>query len=522
MCTISELVVHLPEVVSVYYPGKSTNEVVISGIALDSRQVEPGQIFVALKGSNTDGHLYILAALEKGAAAVMGTQLMERLPVPYIQVHDSRLALAYLSAAYHGFPARRLTVIGVTGTDGKTTTAHLIHHILQSAGWASGLITTVHAQIGDIILDTGFHVTTPEAPQVQALLARMVDSGLTHVILEATSHGLAQHRVSACEFDLGVVTNVTHEHLDFHCSYQAYLAAKARLFKSLAETGPKDHGNVRCAVLNYDDSSFRKLKTIISPLASRIRLATYGISQAALFHATSVQASPRGIDFIAVGPGFRTPVHCQLVGIHNVMNCLAAITVTVGGLGIEMATARQGIASLAGIPGRMERIDEGQDFLAYVDFAHTPNALKMALETARRITSGRVIAVFGSAGLRDRAKRRLMAEVSAELADLTVFTAEDPRTESIADILAEMASGFESRGGVEGKTGWRIPDRREALRFAVALAHAGDIVIALGKGHEQSMCYGETEYPWDDRVALKAALSERMGIPGPEMPYLPT
>jgi UDP-N-acetylmuramoyl-L-alanyl-D-glutamate--2,6-diaminopimelate ligase len=194
----------------------------------------------------------------------------------------------------------------------------------------------------------------------------------------------------------------------------------------------------------------------------------------------------------------------------------------VEGLGLDVEAARQGIASLGGIPGRMERIDLGQDFLAIVDFAHTPNALRRALEAARPLASGRVIAVFGSAGLRDRAKRRMMAEVSAELADLTVLTAEDPRTESLAAILSEMAAGAESRGAVEGVSFWRVPDRGEALRLAVSLAGPGDVVMACGKGHEQSMCFGETEYPWDDRAALRAALAELLGIPGLEMPYLPT
>ncbi len=203
-------------------------------------------------------------------------------------------------------------------------------------------------------------------------------------------------------------------------------------------------------------------------------------------------------------------------------NCLAAIALTVYGLGVNPEAARLGIAALKSIPGRMEAVDLGQDFLAIVDFAHTPNALKRALETAQGLTAGRVIAVFGSAGLRDRAKRWIMAEISAKLADFTVLTAEDPRTESLGDILGEMAAGAESRGGIEGETFWRVPDRGAAIRFALSLACPGDLVIACGKGHEQSMCFGEIEYPWDDRVAMHAALADYLGIPGPQMPYLPT
>jgi UDP-N-acetylmuramoyl-L-alanyl-D-glutamate--2,6-diaminopimelate ligase len=216
------------------------------------------------------------------------------------------------------------------------------------------------------------------------------------------------------------------------------------------------------------------------------------------------------------------PVETHLIGEYNVSNCLAAITATVEGLGLKPEDARGGIAALPGIPGRMELIELGQDFLAIVDFAHTPNALRRALEAARQLTHGRVICVFGSAGLRDRLKRRMMAETSAELADLTVLTAEDPRTESLDDILAEMAAGALARQGVEGRTFWRIPDRGAAIRFALGLAEPGDVVMACGKGHEQSMCFGETEYPWDDRIAMRAALSDLLGIPGPAMPRLPT
>jgi UDP-N-acetylmuramoyl-L-alanyl-D-glutamate--2,6-diaminopimelate ligase len=228
------------------------------------------------------------------------------------------------------------------------------------------------------------------------------------------------------------------------------------------------------------------------------------------------------VDFTACGPGFEVPVHFNIPGRFNVSNCLAALAATVTGMGIPPRVAAVGIVELEGVPGRMESIDLGQDFTAMVDFAHTPNALRCALQTARSFGPGRVIAVFGSAGLRDRQKRRMMAETAAELADLSVLTAEDPRTESLDDILAEMAQGAESRGGVEGQTFWRVPDRGEAIRRAVQMASPGDVVLACGKGHEQSMCFGSTEYLWDDRTAMRAALAERMGCSGPEMPWLPT
>jgi UDP-N-acetylmuramoyl-L-alanyl-D-glutamate--2,6-diaminopimelate ligase len=384
------------------------------------------------------------------------------------------------------------------------------------------MISTVNALIGEQVVDTGFHVTTPEAPQVQDYLARMVAAGMTHVILEATSHGLAQQRLGACEFDMALVTNITHEHLDYHGSYQAYRESKGRLFTSLSETQPKQFNPPRGAVLNRDDSSYEYLAAIT--LTAQL---SYGLDPRAEVRAEGVIAQADGLRFTALGRdlrgnAFRLPLSSPLVGSYNVWNCLAAVALAVGVMGLEPQAVQAGLVAYAGVPGRMEHIDLGQDFTVFVDFAHTPNALRRALEAARQLSSGRVIAVFGSAGLRDRLKRRMMAETSAELADLTVLTAEDPRSESLEAILAEMAIGAESRGGVEGQTFWRIPDRRDALRFAVRLARPGDLVIACGKGHEQSMCFGETEYPWDDRVALRAALAEFLNVTGPEMPFLPT
>jgi len=489
----------------------------ITGVVADSRQVRPGNLFVALKGGSFDGHRYIPQAVEKGAVAVVGTEPGLQVGVPYVQVADSRAALASLAAAFYGHPAQRLTMIGVTGTDGKTTTVNLIYHILRAAGLPVGMISTVNAVIGEQVLDTGFHVTTPDAPDVQRYLSMMAEAGLTHAVLETTSHGWAQHRVDACEFDIGVVTNITHEHLDEHGSYENYRAAKGRLFASLADTAAKPQGSPRLAVLNRDDASYAYLAEV-----SRVRQAAYGFAEDAQVRPLEIQRSPAGLRFTAAGPGFRFPVACSLVGDFNISNILAAISAAVIGLGIDPQAAAAGIAALPGVPGRMENIDLGQDFTAMVDFAHTPNALRCALQTARSFGAGRVIAVFGSAGLRDRLKRRMMAETAAELADLSVLTAEDPRTESLEGILAEMAQGAESRGGVEGQTFWRVPDRGEAIRRAVQMARPGDVVLACGKGHEQSMCFGSTEYLWDDRTALRAALAERMGCPGPEMPYLPT
>lgn len=493
-------------------------DVEISGITIDSRAVKPGDLFVAMRGRDADGHDYIQKAIENGAAAIVGDRERSGFSVPYLRLENSRHALTWLAAAFHAFPARKLTVIGVTGTDGKTTTSNLIYKILLAAGLKAGMISTVNAVIGDEVLDTGFHVTTPDAHDVQRYLAKMVDAGLTHVVLETTSHGWSQHRVDACEFDIGVVTNITHEHLDEHGSYEAYRAAKARLFESLEWTREKPQGNPRLGVINRDDEkSFAFLNDHI-----KVNRINYGLGKEADVRAVDIQYDPAGIRFMAQSKGFRVAVSSNLVGAYNVSNCLAALTAAVHGLGIDPQVAAQGIAALDGIPGRMERIDMGQNFTAIVDFAHTPNALRSALEAGRTMTKGRVIAVFGSAGLRDKEKRRMMAETSAELADVTVLTAEDPRTESLDGILEEMAAGAVSRGGMEGETFWCVADRGEAIRFALRLAREGDIVLSCGKGHEQSMCFGRTEYQWDDRTAMRAALAEFLGVDGPPMPYLPS
>ena len=500
------------------YPSTLLNgDAEITGLAADSRQVQPGYLFVAIAGGSTDGHDYIPAAMERGAVAIAGTKPVGELKVPYILLDDSRMGLPHLAASFYGYPARHLTMIGVTGTDGKTTTTNLIYQILLAAGIKAGMISTINAVIGDQQLDTGFHVTTLDAPDIQRYLAEMLAAGLTHVVLEVTSQGLAQYRADACEFDVAVISNITHEHLDYHGTYEEYRAAKARLFTGLALTKEKLQGTPRIAVLNKDDASFDYISQVSA--GSQI---TYGFHSSADVRPVEIRHDPTGMSFVTTTKDQTFPIETHLVGDYNVSNCLAAISATVFGLGIEPQAARAGIASLPGVPGRMEWIDLGQDFSAIVDFAHTPNALHNALQAARSLTHGRVIVVFGAAGLRDRQKRRLMAAVSIQQVDLTILTAEDPRTELLDDILAEMAKGAVEQGGVEGQTFWRIPDRGEAIRLAVSLARPGDLVIACGKGHEQSMCFGTVEYPWDDRIAMRAAIAEHLGLPGPKMPYLPT
>jgi len=360
--------------------------------------------------------------------------------------------------------------------------------------------------IGGQETDTGFHTTTPEALDVQRYLAEMVAVGAEYAILESTSHGLAQHRVTACEYDVAVVTNITHEHLDYHGTFEAYREAKARLFRSLA-TAYRKPGNVsKVSVLNADDPSFAYLRQI----PADVHLA-YGLESGAQVTASKLSLTPGGLHFMAHTPAGDFPVDSPLIGRFNVYNILAAVAVGVS-QGVPVAAMQQGIRAVRGVLGRMDAIDMGQDFTVLIDFAHTPNALERALETVRGLTSKRVIVVFGCAGLRDRSKRPLMGEVAGRLADLTVITAEDPRTERVEDIMAEIAAGCQRAGREEGKDYFCIADRQEAINAAVAMAEPGDLVVITGKGHERSMCYGTTEYPWSDHEAARKALQERISF----------
>ena len=495
--------------------GQVGGDVEISGIAADSRRVHRGNAFVAIPGISVDGHHFIAEAVRKGAAAVIGERSSQDLPdasegclsprgaFTYVRVRNAREAWGWLCAAWHDFPSRKMILTGVTGTDGKTTTVNLIYAILRAAGLNAGMVSTVSARIGEEDIDTGLHTTTPDPPDIQRYLARMVETRATHAVLEVTSHGLAHHRVAGCDFDVAVVTNVTHEHLDFHGTLAAYQRTKRKLFESLTHSFCKS-GTPKLAILNRDDDSYRYL----SPLPAD-RKITYSTSGPAVVTASDIRFTPRGTRFTLHTPGGEIPIKTPLVGAYNVSNILAAASAGVG-LNMEPDAIRRGIASVGDIPGRMERIEEGQDFLAIVDFAHTPNALQRALQTARLMAAenSRVIVVFGCAGLRDREKRTMMGHVAGELADLVVITAEDPRTENLKEIMAESTIAATAAGKHEGVDLWRVPDRGEAILLACQMAHAGDVVIACGKGHEQSMCFGTTEYPWDDRESMRRALHD--------------
>lgn len=479
-------------------------ELDISGIVCDSRQSAAGSLFVAVPGVSVDGHHFVGDAVARGAVAAV-VERAEALPagLPGAIVPDARAALAQLSATWHGFPARRLRVVGVTGTEGKTTTIELIDSILDAAGQPAGLVSTVRARIAGQEIDTGLHTTTPDAPDVQQHLAQMVELGVRYALLEITSHGLAQRRVDACDFDVAVVTNITRDHLDYHGTFEAYREAKAQLFRHLG-AGARKPGVPKVAVLNVDDPSYDYLRAI--PADTYL---TYGLDGAADLAFDGVQQEGNGWRGWLRTPKGRVEVRTSLPGRFNLYNVLAAAAFGVS-QDLDLEAIAAGIEAFRGVLGRMEEMDLGQDFKAMIDFAHTPNALREALTAARRMTDGRVIVVYGCAGLRDQGKRPVMGEISGRLADCTVLTAEDPRTEPLDDIMAQIAAGCEAAGRREGEGYWRIGDRAEAIAFAVDMAQPGDLVVVTGKGHERSLCFGTTEHPWSDHEALRAALSARL------------
>lgn len=490
----------------------------ITHIAENSRLVQPGSLFVAVLGSVHDGHKFVPDALTRGAVAVAGSrqERPEGLPseVPYLHVPDARLAVAQLSAAFFGFPSRRLKVVGVTGTDGKTTTATLIHSILKAAGRKADLISTIRAEIGGQSYDTGFHVTTPEAFDVQRYLYEMVRAGTEIAVLETTSHALDQGRVACVDYDVAVVTNVTHEHLDWHGSWENYMAAKAKLFEALNSSYRKP-GTPKVAVINADDKSYTYLKKIPADLQ-----CVYGLDRRLQpdISADDMVYTQSGTHFVALTPMADIPVKMRLPGKHNIYNALAAVGATLA-LGAPKEAVQNGLAAVEQIRGRMESVPEARPlgFDVVVDFAHTPNALEKTLELARQIVEarrGRVIVVFGSAGLRDREKRSMMGHVAGRLADITVVTAEDPRTERVEDISAEIAAALREEGRREGVDFYIEHDRARAIDFAVQQALPGDIVLTCGKAHESSMCYGTEETLWDEFAAARAAIARRLEVRG--------
>lgn len=476
----------------------------VTAVRVDSREVTAGSLFVAVPGFASDGHRYVQAALSQGAAAL----LLQRdhvdrrgLPaVPLVLVGDTRAALAAVSAAFYGHPAGRMRVIGVTGTDGKTTTSYLINAVIEGAGRRTGLLGTVDFKIAETWQSNTTRLTTPGATEVQALLAAMTAAGVEYAILESTSHGLELRRLDHCQYDVAVFTNLTPDHLDQHGTMAAYRDAKGRLFEMLGE--PSAKRGQRYAVLNLDDPEFSYFRD-----RSAARVVTYGFAAGADVRAEDVEADASGTKLRIQSSAGSFRVELPLPGLFNVSNALAAVA-----LGIEEGIATEAIArslaTFAGVPGRMERIDCGQPFGVIVDYAHTGEALRKVLNTLRPATRGRIIALFGSAGERGHTRRSGMASAAAELAGYTVLTDEDPRSEDPMAIIDEMAETLRAAGRSEPQDYLRVLDRQNAIRAAMRLAKPGDLVLLAGKGHEQSIEARGQKLPWDDRAAARRALME--------------
>jgi len=483
-------------------------DVAISAICCDSRRVAPGSLFVAVPGFRVDGHDYIREAVAGGSAAVVvqadrrakWQAAVEGGRLPAIVVPDSRRALAALAAAFHGYPGRRLRVIGVTGTDGKTTTIHLISALLEAAGYRTGLLSTVNCKVGDRFFPNEYRFTTPEAPQVQALLAEMATAGVDYAVLESTSHGLALHRLDGCEYDVAVVTNVTADHLDFHRSREEYLAAKGRLFAMLDQAA--DKGVEKVAVLNVDEPAAAYFAGL-----TRARIVTYAVQKAADLQATDITPTEWGSRFCVRAEGNELEVAVRLPGLFNVYNSLAASAVALS-QGMSLAAVGDALESFPGVPGRLERIDEGQPFTVVVDFAHAPEALRRVLAFLRERCQGRLIVVFGCIGERERPRRLGMGLAAGDLAHFAILTNDNPFQEDPQAILAEIAQGLAKVGRHEGHHFVRIADRREAIAHALAMAVEGDIVLLAGKGHEQSITISDTVIPWDERRVARELLRE--------------
>lgn len=476
----------------------------VTGLTDDSRAVRPGSLFVAVKGVKTDGHRYLAQAVQAGAAALV-VQDRGAPPtgstVPTIRVPDSRKALGLLAGRFHGDPSSRLTMIGVTGTNGKTTITYLCRAILEAAGRKVGIIGTVAYQIGAERLPAPH--TTPGAVELQALLARMEAAGAEAVVMEVSSHALALDRVAGCEFDLAVFTNLTQDHLDFHADLEDYFEAKLRLFRDLTPEGRKPAP--KRAVVNLDDERGGRVCQ-----ASRVPVWTYAIRQAADIRAEDVRLALSGTRFTAATPAGRFEVASRLVGEHNVSNMLAAIGV---GLheGLAPAQIQAGLQALDNVPGRFEKVEAGQDFTVAVDYAHTEDALVRLLAAANRLKTGRIITVFGCGGDRDRGKRPKMGRAAATQSDLVVLTSDNPRSEDPLAILGEVEAGAK-QALAEGKARGRyevIPDRRQAIEAAIRLAQPGDMVLIAGKGHEDYQIVGSQRLHFDDREVAREAILRR-------------
>jgi len=488
----------------------------VRGVQFDSRQVGAGDLFAAVTGAERDGHDYGRAAVERGAAALIVERPLAEIEAPQLVVASSRSALAFAAAWLNRYPSRDLGVIGITGTDGKTTTAYLVRAMLGECGYPAGLITTIEAICGGVSKGYLGH-TTPEAPIVQADLRAMADAGDRFAVVETTSHGLALERVAEVAYDVAVLTNVTHEHLDLHGTYEAYVAAKRSLFARLAvSVANPDKGYGKHAVINARDAEGASFAAAARAAGATVLTYSVGDDVAADVVATHVSDLPGGVALQVRTPRWVDDVTLALAGSFNAHNALAAIGVGEA-LGLDPAAMRRGLAGVRHITGRMQPVDAGQPFDVYVDFAHTPGALAAtigALAPVAAARGGGVISLFGSPGSRDTAKRPMMGAAAAEHSRIVIVTADDPRAEDPAAIAEEIAAGALAAGKRRGEDLLIIPDRRAAIRRAFELARPADIVLLAGKGHEATLATKDGPIPWDEPALAIATLRDLGYEPG--------
>ncbi len=472
-------------------------QVQIDGIAYDSRRVKPGDLFVALRGEKTDGALFVEDAIARGAAALASDRPLTAEPgPPVLKVPEARRFLAEASRTLFGDPASKMKLVAITGTNGKTTTSYLVDAILCSAGLRSCLSGTLGMRIGDQPFPSDH--TTPEASDLTAFLRHAHQAGCTHGALEVSSHALVLKRVFGSRFAVGVFSNLTPEHLDFHHDMESYYQAKRLLFTSAGDN------RITAAVINTDDPYGKRLAAEIA-----VPVLSYGFSAEAALHPVECRLGIDGTDLRLKTPGGEFSVHTQLVGRINAYNIMAAAGATLS-LGIQPSGIRKGIESMSAVPGRLERVRGGQDFIVLVDYAHTPDALEKLLETVKQLTRGRIITVFGCGGDRDRKKRPMMGEIAARLSDEVVATSDNPRSEDPAQILAEIEPGLR-----HGPAPYRLQvDRREAIRCALLTAHTGDAVVVAGKGHEDYQIIGAKVVPFDDREIARELIHQLLKAQG--------
>jgi UDP-N-acetylmuramoyl-L-alanyl-D-glutamate--2,6-diaminopimelate ligase len=465
----------------------------IVGIAYDSRRVTPGMVFVAIPGRKVDGHDYILNAVERGAAAVICERngLVPQRAVR-IKVADARQALAQAAAAYFQHPSSKLKVVGITGTNGKTTVAFMIKQILELAGVKTGLIGTVRYEIGERVIPA--QRTTPESLEVQQMMAQMVRVGCAACVMEVSSHALDQQRVSGVELDVAVFTNLTRDHLDYHRTMEAYYETKKKLFAAL-EKGSKPG----VAVINVDDTYGERLA---HEVRAEVTL-TYGFDEAAMLRAGQMRLGRDATAMVVETPAGGFACRLPLIGRHNIYNALAAVGAGLG-LKVDLGAIRTALEAMCPVPGRLERVEAGQPFGVFVDYAHTDDALQNVLIALREITPGRLLVLFGCGGNRDAGKRPKMGKVAAELADFTLISSDNPRKESPEKIARQIESGFRQVRSDR----YRIElDRRRAIEEIVRMGQAGDSVLIAGKGHETYQEFEDTVVPFDDRVCAREILA---------------